>query len=76
MNTSSEEHCKRAEHAGHRRRTDLLQHAVAHCLAAHGGTNKHEPMADQRSLVQLNAFGHEAVNRLQAQLLARLLDGL
>ena len=61
---------------GIRCRTDLLQHAVADCLAAHGGTNKHEPMADQCSLVQLNAFGHKAVNRLQTHLLARLLDCL
>ena len=61
---------------GIRSGTDLLQHAVADCLAAHGGTNKHEAMADQRSLVQLNAFGHKAVNRLQTHLLAGILDGL
>ena len=76
INISSVEHCKQVEHASIRHRADLLQHSVADCLPSHGGTDKHKPMADQGSLIQLNAFGHKAVDRLQTHLSARLLDGL
>ena len=54
----------------------LLQHTVADSLAPHCWAHKHEPMAHQGGLIQLNAFPYKAVDCLQPHLLARVLDCL
>ena len=54
----------------------LLQRIIASSFAAHCGSHKHEAMAHQGGLIQLDALGNKAVYSLQAHLLTCAVQSL